>query len=367
MRTVVLDTNILLADPRLSSPSLQLLAGEAPRLDIGVAVPVVVLQEFEHHVLRKCEAASEEAHRAFAVLQRFGSNAQPKFEGAGEIASTARTDLELRLKGIGGSILPLPPATHETLLGRALRKHAPFDDRGRGYVDALIWETILEYLRVDRHHVTLISADGDFAEKDALRQRLVDDVTILGLPPTQVDWAKGVEQFVDQEVRPLLESLADAKVQLERPDHPSRRPLVEGVVRSLDTPDWGGQVAALAADPMPGLWSGIEEESAKAEGLAILDVRRAATSLLITAELMLEVRASGIWQTSSIFNPQIFPLFANPLDVLNVVSQPVQIRTRFQARLAPDTLAVAGVEILMIERSSWTPSPRTGAVTAITG
>ena len=63
------------------------------------------------------------------------------------------------------SVLPWPTATHDELVRRAVTRTRPFDEKGGGYRDALIWHDVLALAR-DGSDVALVTSDRAFLGDD---------------------------------------------------------------------------------------------------------------------------------------------------------------------------------------------------------
>ena len=93
--------------------------------------------------------------------------------------------LRQRLQDANALVFPLPKVSHETLIKRDLGREQPFDSSGKGYRDALIWESLLEHLRSlhEPREVLFVSNDTtDFGgpDKKELAQRLSEEVRATG-------------------------------------------------------------------------------------------------------------------------------------------------------------------------------------------
>jgi hypothetical protein len=74
--------------------------------------------------------------------------------------------LEQILRDAHGEILPIPHVAHEHLIKKAIARHPPFDEKGSGYRDALVWGSVLDVLEGSREPVMFVSADRIFSRDD---------------------------------------------------------------------------------------------------------------------------------------------------------------------------------------------------------
>ena len=84
-----------------------------------------------------------------------------------------------RITELNIEVLPFPDITIEKVARRAVKKRRPFRDSGTGFIDALVWECVLNCLRVDPELVIFVTRDGDFWNRDSLHPDLVADVSAI--------------------------------------------------------------------------------------------------------------------------------------------------------------------------------------------
>lgn len=176
---LVIDTNILDADPTLRGASWSALAAAIADKIVDVAVPEVVVRETARHLETRGKAARNQLIDALRAVKNdpFAAGLDlpelsylppattlrklPK-PTVGEI----RTRLRERLREIGCSIASLPSPTHDMLVDWSLSGHPPFDSTDKGYRDALIWFTACDLALADRDRfVILVTNDGDYSKK----------------------------------------------------------------------------------------------------------------------------------------------------------------------------------------------------------
>ena len=146
---VVVDTNILVSSPRLSSSAWRAFLSAGRQGVVGIFVPEVCLIEAEGWVRREGSLRSEEMTRSIQRLEQIGVRiAQWGVEDqtqrlTADAVSGYRRYLEERLQG-AATVLPIPDVSHEFLVRRAVERVRPFNEKGTGYRDALIWESVCE-------------------------------------------------------------------------------------------------------------------------------------------------------------------------------------------------------------------------------
>lgn len=139
------------------------------------------------------------------------------------------------------AIEEIPDVPHVDLVRKAVMRQAPFNEKGAGYRDALIWETVKETLRTTTQGVTFVtrnSSDFGGSERDGIKQSLVDELVREGLEPdrlTIVETPSGAAAMLDQ-TQDLLEQF-DEKL---KSDDAFTERLFEQLTASVDLNLSGG-------------------------------------------------------------------------------------------------------------------------------
>lgn len=174
--TLVLDSTELSADWFLRSIEYRIATMDE---GITLALPAVVLLEaqanFGHRAAEELIAIRQAANR----LERMGFRdiRLPESED-----SYARQILDI-LDERKVSVLPWPTISHEEVSTRAIGRNPPFDSKGSGYRDTLVWLSALDLAREGKT-VVLASKDRAFCDPatEALASPLVAEM--VGLPGT---------------------------------------------------------------------------------------------------------------------------------------------------------------------------------------
>jgi hypothetical protein len=173
---VVLDTTELRRDWLLVGFRMQLLATRASHSSLTVNVPASVLEELIAHHERESVVAAQGHVKAVQAMSRLG------LRGPTEqfVPLDYRAYLVERFDEIlGFTTLTWPQVSHETLVGRAVHRVPPFDTKGGGYRDSLVWASVLE-LATAGSDVVLVSADRGFADPQGeLHPDLKAEVDVL--------------------------------------------------------------------------------------------------------------------------------------------------------------------------------------------
>lgn len=161
MLHVVLDANAIGVDPPLGKLEHRVLLDAHRSGTIVLVVPQLALREAVNGWKREIKAQSAKLialQRKIAQLHPAYSLSVPKLDRdsaaerllANHIAMLETADVRLP---------PTPNVSHEQLIARALDRRQPFDDKGSGYRDALLWQ-IVRNLAAEGHDVVLISNDS---------------------------------------------------------------------------------------------------------------------------------------------------------------------------------------------------------------
>lgn len=200
---VVLDTNSFYGDPMLRGRNFRLLHTEQAKGTLQLVIPEAVRAELPRRYREQIQRAGARTNDALSRLAALDVKT-PKLDLADpDVAKEAyRMLLKARLKELGVLVPPLPDISVDALFKLAIDERRPFRAGGKGFKDALIWQTVLSVAKDDE--VMLISDDGDFAESQkrptVLHQHLRQDLEAAGLPSNRVRLLKDLKTFIDEHV-----------------------------------------------------------------------------------------------------------------------------------------------------------------------
>ena len=120
------------------------------------------------------------------------------------------TALFAGLNCAGAKLLDYPDITHEEVARKAISRKRPFNEKGSGYRDALIWSSTLELARETEDALILVSADGDFGDHEGLHKDLIDDLVNEGHKEGKITLSKSLSTVIDEQVRPNLTAVLSA-------------------------------------------------------------------------------------------------------------------------------------------------------------
>ena len=169
---VLLDANVIVRDRWLASAEWGILVREARDGICEIHVPEVVVREVVGHhrrELQRCRAAAlaaeNDARRLRAVLT-VDMDVEAEVEVFEEHLRQALDEARV-------VVLEPPPIDLLQLVDQAALRRRPFDDRGNGFRDAIIWEHAIALLPIN---LTLITDDDDFRRDGSLAPELQADL-----------------------------------------------------------------------------------------------------------------------------------------------------------------------------------------------
>lgn len=217
---VVLDTSIFCRDFLLRGNAFQIMLESIERLPARLCVPEVVLDEtlakYAETLGEHIEADAQAQRRLRGILVRSPAT-EPVAIDEPEALAAYEVHIKDRLAAAGVKFLPYPKDSHEEVVKHALRREKPFDAKGRGYRDYLIWASLrTEMYYAPEETVVLVTANTrDFCDDDALAGSLRDDLARHGLPVGRVSVLPSLDAFNTQHVLPRLERREELLVALQ--------------------------------------------------------------------------------------------------------------------------------------------------------
>ncbi|ATF11225.1 DUF4935 domain-containing protein [Brevibacillus brevis X23] len=217
MRHVVLDTNNIYPDFQMDHGIFKVLFDGVRLAGDKIYIPEVVflelLNKFEENLREHIQKANKEIR---SVNKLTGNNNQyfnddyilSSVENYKRVLSRIIDDHEIE-------IIKLPIVQHEQLLNRCLKRKKPFSPNGKGYQDALIWESVLDLAELTQQDVILLTKNTeDFWEKDGLHRDLIADVAKRKIRENQVKVVIDIKTLTDQYYMQLLNKVADLQMNL---------------------------------------------------------------------------------------------------------------------------------------------------------
>lgn len=219
---VVFDTTETYTDLRMEGPSFQLLKAYLNRTSSTLAVPAIVFEETVNHFrerLAKNVRTAVDNIREIGNLTGTKQSDVPPMLNQDEAIRNYRQHLESQISSMSGKVIGFEKVNVGDLVQRSLQRRKPFDGEGRkGFRDAVIWETILQELLAvnSKATVALITKNtSDFGKDGVLEDSLVEECTKVGRACECVKLFNGLQEFIQTEVKPHLETLDTIREQLQ--------------------------------------------------------------------------------------------------------------------------------------------------------
>jgi hypothetical protein len=146
---IVLDTNLLVADPALGTGPSAILLDYAHRTESRILLSSLVLDELVAHRIRLLEAQWHAYVRAAGNVRSFAPDTpavppRPDFES---IAQGHVKDVRERLHVFDHDVLPMTEGQLREAVKRAVQRTPPCTERGEEIRDTIIWLQVLQLVR----------------------------------------------------------------------------------------------------------------------------------------------------------------------------------------------------------------------------
>ncbi len=185
-----------------------------------VFIPEVVRDEIEAKFGKRLDETIEGLKNAAQSLARLidGEYKIPELDKSQELVEYSKR-FRTRLAELRVRTLPYPSIPHADLVKRQVNHLRPFQAKGTGYRDALIWNSLLELVRGAKEDCVLVT--GNLADFSASRESpsvihsdLKKDLDNMGFK-VKVSVSKDLNAFLDEHAKPSLKKLDDLKKELE--------------------------------------------------------------------------------------------------------------------------------------------------------
>jgi hypothetical protein len=217
---IVLDTTETFGDLRLEGPDYAFLRSYIVRHPASLIVPQIVAEETVNHFREQLKAAIDEVRGSVRAVGRVCPHLLEKMEIDCDLdweVSVYRDHLQKQLKALLAKQPAYESIRISSLVARALARRKPFDTKGAaGFRDALIWETVLAAIGSEKAtEVVLVTRNKrDFGEHGRLADDLAADLAAYGMSQGMVVVCEGLQRFVNERVKPSLETLDEIKQKL---------------------------------------------------------------------------------------------------------------------------------------------------------
>lgn len=157
-----------------------------------------------------------------------------------------------RLKAARVEMISYPETPHERLVERAVQRRRPFRDKGAGYRDALIWESILQLLGDSQPPVYFVTHNHrDFGKAPDPHPDLLADLDARSIPHSSVRIFQSLDELNRELILPRLEKLDDLARQLDTDEFDKfslRTWAAKELIELLKLEEWGHALVGLGPD-----------------------------------------------------------------------------------------------------------------------
>ena len=207
---IILDSSILIKDFRQIKGITTLLLENLQSLKYSLVVPEVVIEETINKYKEELSGHSEKVLGSIKAINKLRNvfwDDSYKPHDILKLVKGYRKFLENHFKQYAVTILPIPNVAHSNLLSRDLNRRKPFSESGKGYRDALIWYSILDYAESHNGEIAFISSNtNDFSntEKTDWHTDLIEDVKKLNNKSVTLTYYSDTASFLEKNVFPRL-------------------------------------------------------------------------------------------------------------------------------------------------------------------
>jgi len=224
---VIFDSTVIVANLHLVGPNFSVLLGAINEGVIELAVPTIVIEEvvnkFKEKLIKNIKSG-QDALKEVSSLIRHETPFPVSHEELDSIVDHYKTNLIDRLSELRAIMLPYDNIPHSAIVARSLDRRKPFSGGGKGYRDALLWESILRGIDDKYEKIVLISGNtSDFGKKEVhpkgphyeFHEDYQDDIT-NNFNSCPISLCKDLESFNQKYTFPNLSQAVQIRLDLEK-------------------------------------------------------------------------------------------------------------------------------------------------------
>jgi len=209
---VLIDSCIYCADIHGSGASTTIFTEGVERLNFTLLVPEIIRDEVlnkYHQLLSSCITKYQNSTHN---IQMFTGH-WPKLDfpeiNDQSIEERFTKSFPYSIEKSQVSLLPYPQTNHQTLAIRAISKKKPFNEKGTGYRDCLICETIKEFfISNEDAKLTFVTMNHrDFLDNGKLHPEILEDFQSCGIDPSRIETFQNIGEFNKKYFLPRLTEL----------------------------------------------------------------------------------------------------------------------------------------------------------------
>lgn len=320
---IVVDTSVIARDFLFRSGISRLLIDGVWSTGHSLYFPQVVIDEATAKYvdsLRECQAQIDKGLRGARRLTDLDVQAPLPDDLVGNLRCRYGRMFREWAEESTITVLPYPSTTHDELVNRDLSGRRPFRPSGKGYRDALIWESILTLAAKTEEEIALLTCDArDFCgDSMELHPDLAADLRERGFACDRVKVYTDATQFVQTHISKVMDQLATVRDMLQQRTYPGfdLEAALEAAMLRGSNVTWCRFTAGQAGLPPQAKEPWVDEVEGIC-GLDVLDVLR-----LSSDELMI----GGMCDLRCAFHFSLEPPDAESLagdDSIMVVTKPL--------------------------------------------
>lgn len=187
----------------MTRPACRVLLQQAALRGMRVVVPDLIVREVVGVYRRTLEQVAARHEAGVRALSNLGVDIDTVAINAQELSEQYESELRHTLAEARVAVTNHEAQVLAKLVDRATARLRPFDEKGNGFRDALLWESVCAQLMEAPHHrVALVSGDRKafYGSADALHADLAEDLRALGRDDTDVLLFTDVETLVRERI-----------------------------------------------------------------------------------------------------------------------------------------------------------------------
>lgn len=183
---VILDSNIIISDFRLSSPDSKILLEASKKGDIDLYIPEIVLDEVYNKFEERLDEAKSRLDKETNIIKRLTTAKIIENFSEKDIKKEVeeyKNHIQNLIKDNNVKLIDYPQTSHKDIVKKAIKKLKPFNSGEKGYRDSLIWENVKSLMpiigtSIGNPDVLFITNNKkDFCENDNdLHEELITEI-----------------------------------------------------------------------------------------------------------------------------------------------------------------------------------------------
>lgn len=221
---VIFDTNIIFSDFHLKGARIKNLCESVKSTGDTVHIPEVVVDESINKYREKTRECKLKIDRGISDFKRLtGKDVEDNPISDEFILKESEKyarSFKKQLQELGIKIIPYPSISHQELVKRDLARKKPFQETGKGYRDALIWESVKSICEkslslFENPKIIFVNKNHkDFCEEGLLHPDLKEDLVNNGINEDYVRVIEDIDIFIKEYIKPKQKILKNIQEEL---------------------------------------------------------------------------------------------------------------------------------------------------------